>query len=77
MPKVNKKVQFPENLKVKKVLRYGDAKRLAADSDKYTYGAILNILSGHRRMTDSLARDVVKLLRERKKLNAELERQLS
>lgn len=77
MVKVKLKCKHPENLKIKKVLRYGDAKKLARANKDYTYGSILNILSGYRPMPDSLAKDIVVLLRERKKLNLELERQLS
>jgi len=74
--KVNKKVQYPDNLKVKAALRHGDGQILAARS-RYSQKTILQILSGVRRMPDSLAKEIVKLINERKAIEAELKQALT
>jgi len=69
--KVNKKVRYPENLSIKEGLRYGDVKKLERKS-RYTYRTIHDILNGHRLMPDSLAKEITKLLNERKKIADQL-----
>jgi hypothetical protein len=70
--KVNKKVKYPENLKVRAGLKYGDAK-LLADRSKYKYRTIVDVLAGKRRMTDALKKEIVDFINERKALAKQLE----
>jgi len=72
MAKVKKKVKYPENVEVKKALRYGDIRILANRSLRYTYRTIHDILQGRRAMPDSLAQDIVALIKERKHIAKEL-----
>lgn len=72
MSKVKKKVKYPENVEVKKALRYGDIRILADRSPRYAYRTIHDILQGRRAMPDSLAQDIVALIKERKQITQEL-----
>lgn len=73
MSKVNKKLKYPENLDVKKALRYGDVKVLAKKLPNYSYSSIHNILAGKMRMPDALAKEIIVLINERKQLQKELQ----
>lgn len=70
MKKVNKNIQYPENLIIKKSLEWGDMILIADKSEKYTYGTISEVLNGRRKMTDSLLKTITEFLEERKALKA-------
>lgn len=65
-------VQYPENRRFMKVLRYGDREKLAKRAGTTVYNVRM-IVQGQRRMTDKLAKAIVRLLAEREKLQKKLE----
>ncbi len=73
MAKVNKKIKHPENLKVKSLLKYGDAIKLADASGK-SIAHVRDVLNGRRAMSDSLIDQITKLIAERKKRQSKLDR---
>lgn len=65
-------VQYPENRRFMSVLRYGDREKLAKKAGTTVYNVRI-IVQGKRRMTDKLAKAIVRLLAEREKLQNKLE----
>jgi hypothetical protein len=75
--KVNKNIQYPENLTVKNTLEWGDMVSIAAKSGKYTYGTVSEILNGRRKMPDSLLKTITEFLNERKVIKANFKKAVS
>jgi DNA-binding XRE family transcriptional regulator len=68
--------KYPENLKIKRSLRPGDQIKLAKRMG-ITRQSISQVLNGERRISNSLAKEIVKLINERKAIEAELKQALT
>jgi hypothetical protein len=72
MAKQQASIKFPDNLKVRDRLEYGDGATLASKSG-FSEAYISDILAGRRRMVDKVKAAIVDLLNERKKLEKKFE----
>lgn len=69
--KANKKVNFPENLKIKEKLESGDGAEIARRSE-YKPITINEILNGKRRMNDKVKLAIIEILKERQEIDQTL-----
>jgi hypothetical protein len=66
-----KEIKFPENRKISEKLLQGDRVIIAKYSNLSVY-TIRDIMQGHRRLTDDVARAIIRLMNERKELDQAL-----
>ena len=70
--KQKKEIKFPENRKISDKLLQGDRVIIAKYSNLSVY-TIRDIMQGHRRLTDDVARAILRLKKERLELTQALE----
>lgn len=71
--KQQKVIKFPENRKLKSKLQPGDRDKIAEWSG-LSVVTIRDIINGYRRITDDVARAIIRLFEERDHLNSSLQK---
>jgi len=70
--KSSKEVKFPENRKISEKLLKGD-RVIIAKYANLAPGTIADMMYGYRRITDNVARAIIRLMKEREELNRSLD----
>lgn len=70
--KVKREIKYPENLKINSKLQKGDRVKIAKGANLKP-GTVRDQMLGYLRITDNVAREIIKIIREREELNKQLE----
>jgi hypothetical protein len=65
-------VKFPENVKINKLLMWGDRQRIA-EMTGHARSTIYDMMIGKRRLTDKVMKAILKINQERKDLAQKLQ----
>ena len=68
---MNKNIKYPENKKIREKLQRGDIAKIAEYSGMSAF-TVIQTLKGARRMSDNIAKAIIRLASERKQLEESL-----